>query len=297
MTPYESLGVPKTASADEIKKAYRKLAREHHPDKNPGDAEAEERFKEVQGAYDVLSDPEKRKQYDQFGAIGAGGGRRGGPVRARFDDRRLRPLAICFGGHLRRRRRPARRGAPPRPSAARDVEARRATLVRGLAAAASTMRVPVELETACHTCHGTGAEPGTAPKHLPGVRRPRRRLRQPGPLRAVSSRARAAAATARSSRQPCPTAAAPAASGATKRYDGQDPGRRQGRHADPAQGQGRGRLQRRPAGDLYVVTRVDAVAALRAPRRRPRPRRAGHLRRGGARRRRSRSRRPTARSR
>ena len=75
--PYEVLGVAKNASQDEIKKAYRKLARQYHPDRNPGDKSAEERFKEVQGAYDVLSDAEKRKQYDTFGS--ADGRFRGGP--------------------------------------------------------------------------------------------------------------------------------------------------------------------------------------------------------------------------
>src|SRR5438034_11236792 len=75
---YETLGVSKTASQDEIKKAYRKLARKHHPDANPGDEAAEERFKEVQTAYDVLSDPEKRKQYDTFGSANGRGGPGGG---------------------------------------------------------------------------------------------------------------------------------------------------------------------------------------------------------------------------
>src|SRR5438034_2507729 len=74
-TLYDTLGVKKGASADEIKKAYRKLAAKYHPDKNPGDTSAEERFKEVQNAYDVLSDAEKRKQYD---AWGSGNGRQRG---------------------------------------------------------------------------------------------------------------------------------------------------------------------------------------------------------------------------
>src|SRR3954470_13434424 len=76
--PYKVLSVDKKASQDEIKKAYRKLARQYHPDKNPGDTHAEERFKEVQGAYDLVGEPDKRKQYDQgggiFGGAGAGAG-------------------------------------------------------------------------------------------------------------------------------------------------------------------------------------------------------------------------------
>src|SRR3954469_10055989 len=90
---YENLGVPKNASADEIKKAYRKLARQYHPDKNPGDAAAETRFKEVQHAYDVLSDPEKRKQYDTFGSRNG----RGGPGPTTFDFGEF-DLGDIFGG-------------------------------------------------------------------------------------------------------------------------------------------------------------------------------------------------------
>src|SRR3989442_1337539 len=76
---YKALGVEKKASAEEIKRAYRKLARQYHPDRNPDDPKAEARFKEIQHAYDVLSDPEKRKQYDRGGLFGPfGGGAPGG---------------------------------------------------------------------------------------------------------------------------------------------------------------------------------------------------------------------------
>src|ERR1700684_2949857 len=84
---YETLGVPRTATADDIRKAYRKLARKYHPDLNPGDKSSEDRFKNVQEAYDVLSDPKKRPMYDQYGFYsengftGAATGQGGGPQR------------------------------------------------------------------------------------------------------------------------------------------------------------------------------------------------------------------------
>ena len=175
---YETLGVPKKASAAEIKKAYRKLAREFHPDKNPGDAAAEDRFKEIQGAYDVLGDPKKRKQYDQVGPslFGGGGGRRTTTTNRNVnwsgnigDLGDLGDLGDVLGGLFGNAKGRGRNARAERGQAGRDVEVEVNVCfedsLRGI-----TTRIPVEIETACATCKGSGAEPGTTPIVCPECR-------------------------------------------------------------------------------------------------------------------------------
>jgi len=164
---YEVLGVSKNATPDAIKKAYRKLALQLHPDKNPGNKEAEEKFKEASQAYAVLSDPEKRKRYDQFGpsAFAGGGFGRGGmggfqdinDIFASFGDifEDIFGGASPFGG----------RGgqARNRPQKGRDLLVpAQVTLVE--AATGVEQELIIDREVSCHTCHGSGAKPGTSPE-------------------------------------------------------------------------------------------------------------------------------------
>src|SRR5688500_14216085 len=143
-TLYESLGVAKNASQDEIKKAYRKLARENHPDRNPGDAAAEARFKEVQGAYDVLKDPEKRKQYDRLGAVNGRPGQGAGPQGfGGFDF----DLGDLFGGLFGGGRGGARTTHASRAQRGADVEAVVNLSFEDSLKGVET-RIPVDLETA-----------------------------------------------------------------------------------------------------------------------------------------------------
>jgi molecular chaperone DnaJ len=159
------LGVPKTAPDDEIKKAYRKLARQYHPDRNPGDDSAEEQFKEVQSAYDLLSDPEKRRAYDTYGTTGARGFPGAGPDMGgmRFEEFNLGDLGDFLGGMFGAG---ARRAGARQPVRGDDLEAHvRISFEDSLRGV--QVRVPVDAETVCSVCHGTGAEPGTAPVVCP----------------------------------------------------------------------------------------------------------------------------------
>ena len=176
---YAVLGVPASATQDEIKKQYRKLAAKHHPDKNPNDPKAADTFKAISEAYQTLGDAEKRKQYDQMRQLGAfggfGGGARGAGTRGagsappggpsvRFDEFDIGGLgglgdifSSMFGGGGAR---PGAAGARSRgPQRGQDIES---TLEIPFRTAAQGGKVPVELDLneECGTCHGTGAAPG-----------------------------------------------------------------------------------------------------------------------------------------
>jgi molecular chaperone DnaJ len=175
---YEVLGVASTASAKDITKAYRRLARENHPDANPGNAAAEERFKEVAAAYDVLGDEEKRKEYDEvrrmgpmggFGGGGPGGGFRFDPNDVNFGEGGLGDiLGQMFGRGAPAGRRPGftGRASGVRPRRGDDISAE-LTLDFEDAARGITTTLHLTTEAQCSTCGGNGAAPGTAPTVCP----------------------------------------------------------------------------------------------------------------------------------
>ena len=158
---YELLGVPRNASEEEIKKAYRKLALQYHPDRNPGDKQSEEKFKEVSEAYQILSDAEKRAKYDQYGhaAFGDGSPFPGGfDFTAGFEDVFGDIFGEFFGGGARRGR---GRGDDLRYNLTLKFEE---------AVAGTEKKIKIPRHGPCETCHGSGAKAGTAPQTCPTCR-------------------------------------------------------------------------------------------------------------------------------
>ena len=165
---YQVLGVPQSATPKEITKAYRKLAREHHPDTNPGNAKSEERFKEVSAAYDVLGDDAKRTEYDEVRRMGpmAGFPRSGGPGGAGGSHSfnvGSEGLGDMLGQMFGRGRRGGGTTAAGGPQRGPDYEATLtlefADAVRGL-----TTTLYLTTDAQCGTCAGSGSKPGTQPK-------------------------------------------------------------------------------------------------------------------------------------
>ena len=286
---YSVLGVSASATQDEIKKQYRKLAAKHHPDKNPNDPKAAERFKEISEAYQVLGDAEKRKQYDEMRRLGAFGGFGGGaatrrpgrsPVQARRSVRQR--LSLRLRGLRRRRPRRARRslqldvrrrqrrgGARPRgPERGQDVESQLDIPFR---TAALGGKVPIELEVneECPTCHGSGARAGREDPDLPGVSGARDRSRSARAASPSSARVRCASGKGTVPSERCPTCNGAGEVRTRKKVMITVPAGRRHGHEDPSQGAGRPRNAQRPAGRSphHVPGRAGPLLPARGARR------------------------------
>jgi molecular chaperone DnaJ len=252
---YKVLGVSKKATDDEIKKAYRKLARQYHPDRNPDDPQAEERFKEVQGAYDTLSDPEKRKEYDSGGAF-AGFGQRAGPGGAG-------PFGpggggAGFGGDLgdifsNIFSRGGGRAEPQQPRG-RDLETE-TVLGFDQAINGAQVSVTVPKQERCPTCHGNGAKPGTSPVTCPRCEGRGIDSQSQG-FFSISQPCPQCGGAGQIIEDPCPTCGGSGLTQQTKRYKVNIPaGVRDGTRIRLA-GKGEAGPRGGEPGDLYVVTRV-----------------------------------------
>jgi molecular chaperone DnaJ len=248
---YKTLGVSKKASEDEIKKAYRKLARKYHPDRNPGDEEAEERFKEISAAYDVLSDPEKRKEYDEgpaFGGFGGqgpfpGGGQAGGF--GGFD------LGDIFGSVFNRG---GGRGGQTQQVRGRDLETE-VPLSFDQAINGAQISVTVPKQSRCATCHGSGAKPGTAPKTCPRCEGRGVEAQGQG-FFSISQPCSQCGGSGQIIEDPCPTCGGSGLTQQSKRYKVNVPaGVKNGTRIRLA-GKGEDGPRGGPPGDLYVTTRV-----------------------------------------
>jgi molecular chaperone DnaJ len=249
--PYDVLGVDKKASDEEIKKAYRKLARQYHPDRNPGDARAEERFKEIQEANSILSDPEKRRAYDSGGGIFGSG----------FDPGAFRNTGGFGGGlgdiisDLFGTAAGGARGGPQGGGVrGRDLETE-AHISFDQAMNGAQVPVTVPMSAPCPTCRGTGAKPGTSPRVCSRCQGRGLEAESQG-LFSISQPCAKCGGTGTEIDDPCPTCGGQGSTRQVKRYRANIPaGVRDGSRVRLA-GKGEAGLRGGPPGDLYVVTRV-----------------------------------------
>jgi molecular chaperone DnaJ len=240
---YEVLGVDKKATDEEIKRAYRKLARDYHPDRNPGDTKAEERFKEVGEAYETLKDPEKRKEYDaggMFGGFGRAGGGFGGG--ANVGD----IFSTIFGR--------GRGGAEPLRG--RDLETEiRLSFEQAMEGAQVPITVPKQ--STCPTCNGDGAAPGTRPTVCPRCEGRGVDAQSQG-FFSISQPCPQCGGRGQIIESPCPECSGTGLTLQRKRYRVNiPPGVKDGTRIRLA-GKGEDGPLGGPAGDLFVTTRVAA---------------------------------------
>jgi molecular chaperone DnaJ len=262
---YKILGVGKNASDEEIKKAYRRLARRYHPDTNQGDARAEERFKEVSAAYDVLSDPEKRSAYDRgTGPFAPGGAAGGGFDPSAFGGSFSDILSNLFGGGGgggRASGGAGQRTARPRTQRGRDLETEVSlTFEEAIEGTQASLAVPTS--TTCETCHGSGARPGTSPTICP-VCHGRGVESQGQGVFSISKPCSRCGGSGSIIESPCPTCGGSGARRTIRRLKVNIPaGVRDGSRVRIA-GKGEAGLNGGPPGDLFVVTRVASSPVFR----------------------------------
>ncbi len=252
---YKTLGVSKKASDEEIKKAYRKLARKYHPDRNPDNPAAEEKFKEISAAHDVLADPEKRKEYDSGGPFGGfgggaqgagpfGGGQAGGFGGADLGD--IFSSIFSRGGGGGRAR--------PQQVRGRDLETE-VQLGFDQAVNGSQISVTVPKAGRCATCHGSGAKPGTGPVTCPRCEGRGIDAQSQG-FFSISQPCPQCGGAGQIIEDPCPTCGGSGLTQQTKRYKVNVPaGVKDGARIRLA-GKGEAGPRGGPPGDLYVTTRV-----------------------------------------
>jgi molecular chaperone DnaJ len=255
---YKTLQVGRKAGPEEIKKAYRKLARQYHPDRNPGDKAAEERFKEVSQAYDVLGDPDKRRQYDSgsgpFATGGGPGGGFGGFGNFDFDASNMGDILSNLFGRAAGGRGGGRGGGRPRGQRGGDLEAQ-VSISFDQAIAGAQIPLSVPMHDSCPTCRGTGAKPGTTPSVCPVCEGRGVEITGQG-MFSLSQPCSRCGGSGTIIESPCPTCRGAGAVRTVKRMRVNIPaGVRDGSRIRLA-GRGEPGHEGGPPGDLYLVTHV-----------------------------------------